>query len=78
MDQQMGYRKDDIERLKEALAELPEVANREVSKQQEVPLLAPTIHRLRGKGYKLDRIATRVSEHGVTITAKTLKSYLHR
>jgi hypothetical protein len=74
----MGYRKDEIERLKASLAELPQLENVEVSKREAVRLLASTIHGLQGKGYRLDKIAELVSERGVTIKPTTLKSYLHR
>jgi len=74
----MGHRKNEIERLKDSLADLPELATVEVSKQEAVRLLAPTIHGLQAKGYSLDRIAELVSERGVTIAPTTLKSYLQR
>jgi hypothetical protein len=74
----MGYRKDDIERLKASLAELPQIEHVEVNKQEAVRLLASTIQGLQGKGYRLDKIAELVSARGVTISATTLKSYLHR
>jgi hypothetical protein len=74
----LGHRKNEIERLKDSLADLPALATVEVSKQEAVRLLAPTIHGLQAKGYSLDRIAELVSERGVTIAPTTLKSYLQR
>jgi hypothetical protein len=77
-DREMGYRKDDIERLNASLAELPELRNFEVTKQEAVRLLESTIRGLQAKGYRLDKIAELVSARGMKITATTLKNYLHR
>jgi hypothetical protein len=74
----MGYRKDDIERLNASLAELPELSDFEVTKQEAVRLLESTIRGLQAKNYRLDKIAELVSARGVNITATTLKNYLHR
>ena len=51
----MGYRKDEIERLKASLAEVPQLENVEVGKREAVRLLASTVQGLQGKGYRLDR-----------------------
>jgi hypothetical protein len=77
-DREMGCRKDDIERLNASLAELPELSNLEMTKQEVVRLLESTIRGLQAKGYPLDKIAGLVSARGVNITATTLKNHLHR
>jgi hypothetical protein len=77
-DHQIGYRKDDIQRAQASLADVPELANLQVGKQEAARLLAPTIHGLQGKGYRRDLIAALVSHRGVTITATTLKKDLQR
>jgi hypothetical protein len=78
IDREMGYRKEDIERLNASLAELPELSNLEVTKQEAARLLESTIRGLQAKGYRLDKIVELVSARGVNITATTLKNYLHR
>jgi hypothetical protein len=66
----------DIERLRPTMENVPEHHAEEVTTMQAVQMLASQIHGMQAKGYGLPAIAELMSENGVVVTAKTLKTYL--
>ena len=77
----MGYKVGIIKEIAEQLKELPamEESSREISKQEAINLLAGEIKELQtGKNYTFDQIAEILSNRGLQITGKTLKTYLSR
>jgi hypothetical protein len=65
-----------IERLQRTLESTPECRIEEVTKVEAIRMLRPQILAMRAKGYGLGAIAGLLSEHGIAVTAVTLKSYL--
>jgi hypothetical protein len=65
-----------IEQLQRVLENVPECRVEEVTKVQAIRMLASQIHAMQSKGYGLVAIAKLLSEHGIGVTAVTLKSYL--
>lgn len=76
----MNLKVEVVEALAESLKDLPELdqVEQEVTKPEAVRMLLPRIKELRSKGYSLERIAEKLTEGGLPITAVTLRSYLAR
>jgi hypothetical protein len=70
----------DVERIKAALHQLPEVKpeQRNLNNQEAVAQLQDDIRALRDKGYTWEAIADALAEQGLAIKAPTLKSYVRR
>ena len=66
----------DIERLQRTMEIVPEQRVEEVTTIQTVRMLSSQIHGMQAKGYGLPAIAELLSDNGVVVTAKTLKTYL--
>ena len=66
----------DIERLQRTMESVPEQRVEEVTTVQAVRMLSSQIHGMQAKGYGLPAIAELLSNNGVVVTAKTLKTYL--
>ncbi len=66
----------DIERLQRTMESVPEQRVEEVTTVQAIRMLASQIHGMQAKGYGLAAIAEFLSDNGVVVTAKTLKTYL--
>jgi len=71
-------RLDDVRKLDEALAELPEQQNQEIAKTEAIRILLPRIRTLQSRGYSLGDIAQRLTNGGVPMTAMLLRIYLTR
>jgi hypothetical protein len=69
-------RVSDIERLQHTMDSLPEHRADEVTTLQAVGMLSSQIHAMQAKGYGLPAIAELLSDNGVVVTARTLKTYL--
>jgi hypothetical protein len=71
------HKLDHIRALKEMLAQLPAVAvpATELTTLEAVKLLRPEVTSLQRKGYSFEMIAKVLKEHGLTVTASTLKKY---
>jgi hypothetical protein len=66
----------DIERLQRTMEIVPEQRVEEVTTLQAVRMLSSQIDGMQAKGYGLAAIAELLSDNGVVVTAKTLKTYL--
>jgi hypothetical protein len=66
----------DIEHLQRTMESVPEQRVEEVTTVQAIRMLASQIHGMQAKGYGLAAIAEFLSDNGVVVTAKTLKTYL--
>ena len=66
----------DIERLQRTMENVPEQRVEEVTTMQAVRMLSSQIRGMQAKGYGLAAIAELLSDNGVVVTAKTLKTYL--
>ena len=71
-------RLDDVRKLDESFAELPEQQNQEVAKTEAIRILLPRITTLLKRGYTIPDIAKRLSEGGVPMSAMLLRTYLMR
>jgi hypothetical protein len=67
-----------IEQIRKAIQDAPECLAKEVPKVQAIRALIPDIRQMKAKGYDWKAIASLLSEHGVPVTAVTLKSYLQQ
>ncbi len=76
----MGIPREQIERLRAALKEAPEVppGSADTTKQEAVRLLAGDIQALQQRGYSLEQVAEMFRSGGLVLTTPTLKSYLSR
>jgi hypothetical protein len=74
--QQRMIRVADVERLQRTMEGVPEQRVEEVTTMQAVRMLSPQIRGMQAKGYGLPAIAELLSDNGVAVTAKTLKTYL--
>jgi hypothetical protein len=66
----------DIERLQRTMESVPEQRVEEVTTIQAVRMLSSQIRGMQAKGYGLPAIAELMSDNGIVVTAKTLKTYL--
>jgi hypothetical protein len=66
----------DIERLQRTMENVPEQPVEEVTTMQAIRMLSSQVHAMQVKGYGLSAIADLLSDNGVVVTAKTLKTYL--
>ncbi len=66
----------DIERLRRTMQNVPEHQVEEVTTAEAVRMLSPEIHAMQAKGYGLSAIAAHLSDNGLAVTTKTLKTYL--
>ena len=71
-------RLDDVRKLDEFFAELPEQENQEIAKTEAIRILLPRISTLLKRGYTISDIAKRLSDGGVPMTAMLLRTYLLR
>ncbi len=71
-------RLDDVRKLDESFAELPEQQNQEVAKTEAIRILLPRITTLLKRGYTIPDIAKRLSDGGVPMSAMLLRTYLVR
>jgi hypothetical protein len=69
-------RVSDIERLQRTMENVPEQPVEEVTTMQAIRMLSSQIHAMQAKGYGLSAVAELLSDNGVVVTAKTLKTYL--
>jgi hypothetical protein len=69
-------RVSDIERLQRTMENVPEQPVEEVTTMQAIRMLSSQIRAMQAKGYGLSAIAELLSDNGVVVTAKTLKTYL--
>ena len=69
-------RVSDIERLQRTMENVPEQPVEEVTTMQAIRMLSSQIRAMQAKGYGLSAIAEFMSDNGVVVTAKTLKTYL--
>ena len=69
---------DDVRRLDESLAQLPEPQNQMIAKTEAIRILLPRIQSLQARGYSLADIAERLSNGGVPMTPMMLRVYLMR
>jgi hypothetical protein len=69
-------RVSDIERLQRTMDSAPEHQAEEVTTLQAVGMLSSQIDAMQAKGYGLPAIAQLLSDNGVVVTARTLKTYL--
>ena len=67
-----------IELARKAMQNAPECLAKEVSKVHAIRSLVPDIRQMQSKGYDWNAIACLLSEHGIRVTAVTLKSYLQQ
>ncbi len=67
-----------IEQVQRAFEAAPECGAKEVPKAQAIRMLIPQIRTMQSKGYDWEAIAGLLSEHGIAITAVTLRSYLQK
>jgi hypothetical protein len=56
----------------------PNTAEREVSKQEAVALMANQVRQLQARGYSMEAVAQFINSQGLKISVQTLKSYLSR
>jgi len=66
----------EIERIRGTMTNAPEHPVDEVTTAEAVRMLSPDIHAMQAKGYGLPAIATHLSDNGLAMTTKTLKTYL--
>ena len=66
----------EIERIRGTMKNAPEHAVDEVTTAEAVRMLSPEIHAMQAKGYGLPAIAAHLSDNGLAMTTKTLKTYL--
>ena len=66
----------DIEHLQRTMENVPEQRVEEVTTMQAVRMLSSQIHGQHAKGYGPPAMADLLSDNGVVVTAKTLKTYL--
>jgi hypothetical protein len=71
-------RLDDVKKLDDSFAALPEHHNPEIAKSEAIRMLLPRIQTLLKRGYSMPDIAKRLSDGGVPMTAMLLRSYLMR
>jgi alanyl-tRNA synthetase len=75
----MRYTKEQVEKVKEKLKNLPPIEeNKDLSKQEAIKMLQKDILLLQKRGYSLEKIAEVLKQEGVEISTPTLKSYLQR
>jgi hypothetical protein len=74
--QQRMIRVADIERLQCTMEGVPEQRVEQVTTMQAVRMLSSQIRGMQTKGYGLAAIAELLSDNGVVVTVKTLKTYL--
>lgn len=75
----MKYTKEQVEKVKEKLKNLPPIEDsKELSKQEAIKMLHKDILLLQKRGYSLEKIAEVLKQEGVEISTPTLKSYLQR
>jgi hypothetical protein len=76
----MGITVAEVYELRQKLDALPEqdAAEREVSKQDAVALMARQVRQLQQRGYSMDAVAQFISSHGLQISTHALRSYLSR
>jgi len=66
----------EIERIRGTMKNAPEHPVDEVTTAEAVRMLSPEIHAMQAKGYGLPAIAAHLSDNGLAMTTKTLKTYL--
>ena len=66
----------EIERIRGTMKNAPEHPIDEVTTAEAVRMLSPEIHAMQAKGYGLPAIAAHLSDNGLAMTTKTLKTYL--
>jgi hypothetical protein len=66
----------EIERIRGTMKDAPEHPVDEVTTAEAVRMLSPEIHAMQAKGYGLPAIAAHLSDSGLAMTTKTLKTYL--
>ncbi|MGO9836474.1 MAG: hypothetical protein ACLP1X_19920 [Polyangiaceae bacterium] len=66
----------EIERIRGTMKNAPEHPVDEVTTAEAVRMLSPEIHAMQEKGYGLPAIAAHLSDNGLAMTTKTLKTYL--
>src|SRR5580704_8169407 len=66
----------EIERIRGTMKNAPEHPVDEVTTAEAVRMLSPEIHAMQAKGYGLPAIAAHLSDSGLAMTTKTLKTYL--
>jgi len=66
----------EIERIRGTMKNAPEHPVEEVTTAEAVRTLSPETHAMQAKGYGLPAIAAHLSDNGLTMTTKTLKTYL--
>lgn len=76
MAKRSTFRLSDMVKLKDALLERPECAEKELRFREAFAVLAPAIHALRAKGYGTPAILEMLREGGVQTTAAVLKKCL--
>jgi intein-encoded DNA endonuclease-like protein len=75
----MKYTKEQVEKVKEKLKNLPPIEEtKDLSKQEAIKMLQKDILILQKRGYSLEKIAEVLKQEGVEISTPTLKSYLQR
>jgi predicted RNA binding protein with dsRBD fold (UPF0201 family) len=75
----MKYTKEQVEKVKEKLKNLPPLEDtKDFSKQEAIKMLHKDILLLQKRGYSLEKIAEVLKQEGVEISTPTLKSYLQR
>jgi hypothetical protein len=77
--QKMKYTKEQVEKVKEKLKNLPSIEEtKDLSKQEAIKMLHKDILLLQKRGYSLEKITEVLKQEGVEISTPTLKSYLQR
>ena len=71
-------RLDDVRKLDEDFAALPEIQNQEIAKTEAIRLLLPRIQTLQARGYSLANIAERLTNGGVPMAVIMLRADLAR
>ena len=66
----------EIERIRGTMKNAPEHPVEEVTTAEAVRMLSPEIHAMQAKGYGLPAVAAHLSDNGLAMTTKTLKTYL--
>lgn len=75
----MKYTKEQVEKIKEKLNNLPPIEDsKELSKQEAIKMLQKDILLLQKRGYSLEKITEVLKQEGVELSTPTLKSYLQR
>lgn len=75
----MKYTKEQVEKVKEKLKNLPPIEEtKDLSKQEAIKMLHKDILLLQKRGYSLEKITEVLKQEGVEISTPTLKSYLQR